>query len=159
MLLDRHHRELFDFMVRQTADPELAADLTQETVLAAFRNVHHLADPACFRAWLYGIARDQLRMEWRRRRSHPSVSLDALIATSTPLPPVLRQHADHDAYYKRALILRTLDAMHPANCEALLPRCLWGFTGEDVARIVDITPAAARKRITRGIHEFRRLYV
>lgn len=157
MLLNRHHPELFGFLVRQTADPELAADLTQETALAAFRNFNQLTDPGCFRAWLYGIARNQLRMEWRRRL-HQTVSLDALLAEPSAIPLTARQHDDHAAWHDRELILPVLDAMQPAHCEALLLRCMWGFTGDEVARIVDITPAAARKRITRGTHEFRQLY-
>ncbi len=158
VLVDRYHAPLLQYLTRQTGHPELAADLTQETFLAAFRCLDQLADDGAFAAWLYGIARNQLRMEWRRRRLRRLVSLDWLPAllerdTSALRLPDTSQHCEESDGIQRAL-----DCLSPPLREALLLHSLGGFSGEEVARILGISPAAARKRISRAAAEFRRQY-
>ena len=53
-----------------------AEDVLQETRLAAFRGFSALRDPATFRAWIIGIARNKCADHFRSRPS--TVSLDAL---------------------------------------------------------------------------------
>ena len=48
--------------------------------------------------------------------------------------------------------------MSPKLREALLLHSLWGFPGGEVARILGVSPAAARQRICRAKEEFDRHY-
>jgi RNA polymerase sigma-70 factor (ECF subfamily) len=157
-LVDRHHAGLLRFLRRQTGDPDLAADLAQETFLAAFRCRHQLRDEAAFPAWLLGIARNQVRMEWRRRGLRRFVSLDWLSPGVEAVLPGLRRPDATRACHERDGIQRALDAMSPALREALLLHGLCGFSGGEVAAILGISPEAARKRIVRAEAEFRRRY-
>lgn len=157
-LVDLHHAGLVRFLTRQTGEPELAADLAQETFLAAFRHRHQLADPSAFAAWLFGIARNQLKMEWRRRRLRRAISLDWL-----PLGLENGNHALQRAdavatTVERDQIQRALDALSPPLREALLLHSLCGFSGGEVGTILGISPDAARKRIARAEAAFRRGY-
>jgi RNA polymerase sigma-70 factor (ECF subfamily) len=48
LLVVRHHAPILRYLARQTGDPELAADLAQETFLDAFRSLDQLvADYGC----------------------------------------------------------------------------------------------------------------
>ena len=63
----RHVREVLGFMMRRTADPEVAADLTAETFAAAIvarRRFRPSGAPAG--AWLFAIARRKL-VDYQRR--------------------------------------------------------------------------------------------
>ncbi len=154
-LVDRHHAALLRYLCRQTGDPELAADLAQETFLAAFRHRGQLADEGAFAAWLFGIARNQLRMEWRRRKLRRLVSLDWLTSGGSATVPTL-QHPDASAgCQERDEIQQVLDGLSQTMREALLLHSLCGFTGGEVAQILGVTPAAARKRIVRAEQAFR----
>jgi RNA polymerase sigma-70 factor, ECF subfamily len=157
-LVDRHHAALLRFLRRQTGDAELAADLAQETFLAAFRCRHQLRDEAAFPAWLLGIARNQLRMEWRRQKLRRFVSLDWLPPGLEGIVPGLRRPDPARASHERDAIQRALDGMSPTLREALLLHGLCGFKGGEVASILGITPEAARKRISRAEADFRRRY-
>lgn len=157
-LADRHHAALLRFLRRQTGDTELAADLAQETFLAAFRCRHQLRDETAFMAWLLGIARNQLRMEWRRRRMRKLISLEWLPPGVEACLPGMRRSDATRACHERDGIQRALDAISPTLREALLLHALCGFTGGEVAGILGITPEAARKRIVRAEAEFRRHY-
>ena len=157
-LVDRHHAPLLRYLTRQTGDAELAADLAQETFLAAFRSLGQLTDDGSFAAWLYGIARNRLRMEWRRRRLRRVVSLDWLPSGVEAVIPALRRPDVSRSYADRDVIQRALDTLSPPLREALLLHDLGGFGGEEVARILGISPAAARKRIVRAEAAFRRAH-
>lgn len=155
--VNRHYAPLLRFLTRQTGDAELAADLTQDSFFAAFRAIDQLADERSFTAWLYQIARNQLRMEFRRRRLRRFISLDWLAAQGEARLPVSHR-SDTSAAHERDDIQRVLDDLSPALREALLLHDLCGFTSTEVAAILNVSPAAARKRIARAAAEFRRRY-
>lgn len=154
-LVDRHYAALLRYLRRQTGDAELAADLAQETFLAAFRHREQLANEGAFAAWLFGIARNQLRMEWRRRKLRRLVSLDWLTARGIATMSTLQRPDASVSCEERDDIQRALDGLSSTLREALLLHGLCGFTGGEVARILGITPAAARKRIARAEQAFR----
>lgn len=157
-LIDRHYAAVLRFLTRQTGDPELAADLTQACFLDAYRSRHQLADPDAFTAWLFGIARNQLRMEWRRRGLRRLVSLDWLTSRATDTMPALSRNDETTALHERDRIQQTLDELSPTLREALLLHNLCGFRGGEVAAILGISADAARKRIVRAEAEFRDRY-
>ena len=154
-LIDRHYAPLLRYLARQTGDPDLAADLAQDTCLAAYRARDQIAEDGSFAAWLYGIARNRLRMEWRRRRLRQLVSLDWLAAGMEAALPALRRPDASHACDRRDAIQRALDTLSPLLREALLLHALGGFSGEEIARILGVSPAAARKRICRAEAAFR----
>jgi len=63
-----HHAEIYSYLSRMLRDDELAADLTQETFVKAFRAFDTLADQDRARAWLYQIAGHTALDELRRRK-------------------------------------------------------------------------------------------
>ena len=67
-LFARHHDEVYRYLVRMLHDPELAADLTQDAFVKAFRAQRALQDRTQARAWLYQIARRVALDELRHRR-------------------------------------------------------------------------------------------
>jgi RNA polymerase sigma factor (sigma-70 family) len=67
-LFARHHTEIYAYLTRMLRDPELAADLTQDAFVKAYRAYESLEDPAHARAWLYQIAHRVALDELRRRK-------------------------------------------------------------------------------------------
>ncbi len=58
--------------------PEIAEDLTQETMLLVYRQAAALRDQERFRPWLYQIARNVLLQHWRKRgREVETVDIEA----------------------------------------------------------------------------------
>ena len=170
-LIDRYYAPLMRYLTRQSSDAELAADLTQATFLAAYRCRDQLAEEGAVGAWLFGIARNELRMEWRRRRLRRLVSLEWLAPRvegtaregECRAPPgsglaALRSADASEPCAERDRIQRVLDGLSPTLREALLLHSLCGFAGGEVAAIVGVSPAAARKRIARAEAAFRERY-
>jgi RNA polymerase sigma-70 factor (ECF subfamily) len=63
-----HHAEIHGYLARMVGDDELAADLTQETFVKAYRAFDTLQEMALARPWLYRIAGRTALDELRRRR-------------------------------------------------------------------------------------------
>ena len=51
-LFAKHHSEIHVYLLRMVRDPELAADLTQDAFVKAYRNYDTLEKPENARAWL-----------------------------------------------------------------------------------------------------------
>ncbi len=136
-------------------DAELAADLTQETFLDAWRDLERLADGRAVAPWLYRIARNNLLPHWRRRQP---VSLDDLAAADGAEPHPLRQADPTPTCDERALIAQVLSGLSTPLQEALLLHCQQGLTSEEVGQALAISGEAARKRIGRAKTQFRQDY-
>jgi len=79
ILLQRHEKRIFLFILRKVGDRERAGDLLQETFLRVIKSAANYSRKAKFTTWLYTIARnlsvDELRkMKHRRHRSLSSPS-------------------------------------------------------------------------------------
>ena len=65
-LFAKHHGEIYAYLLRMVRDPELAADLTQDAFVKAYRAYDSLEKPENARAWLYQIAH-RVALELRLR--------------------------------------------------------------------------------------------
>jgi RNA polymerase sigma factor (sigma-70 family) len=90
-LYDRRARLIRAICYDATRDPHLAADLTQEVFLRAYKNLRRLHAPDKFAAWLVGIARQVCREHRRKRgredRAMAGLTEELLGADHTADPP------------------------------------------------------------------------
>ena len=71
-LVERHQRDLYGFFVKNTRDPALAEDLTQDTLLKIYHLAWDYLPLGRFRGWMFRIARNLL-IDTVRRRSHDAL--------------------------------------------------------------------------------------
>ena len=104
-LMQRHGPRLFHYLVRQLQNETEAADLAQETFVRVYQHRSQFRVQQKFSTWLYTIATNLVRDQFRWRARHPQVSLearDAGLNTSLqdhlpgtqPSPDQQLQHAD-----------------------------------------------------------------
>ena len=62
-------------------------DLTQEIFITAWCKLSSLQEPARFKAWLYGIARNLIHNAFRRQSRNPVAGAESLEDTVAPAPP------------------------------------------------------------------------
>lgn len=75
-LVVRWEASLYRFVVRYLGDSEEARDICQEAFLKAYTNLDRFRGQAKFSSWLFQIALNQCRTQFRRKKSRPTVSLD-----------------------------------------------------------------------------------
>ncbi|MBK6830620.1 MAG: RNA polymerase sigma factor [Flavobacteriales bacterium] len=68
-LYECYFGDIFRFLLRRAGDRDLTNDLAQETFLKAMLALPRYQERGLpFRAWLYRIALNELRMHWRKRK-------------------------------------------------------------------------------------------
>jgi len=87
-LMQRHAPRLFNYLVRSLQNEDDAADIAQETFARVYLSREKFDPSQRFSVWLYTIASNLVRTQFRHRTRHPTVPLDAL-----PDTPTL-QHSD-----------------------------------------------------------------
>jgi len=124
-----------------------AADATQETFIAAWRQVRALRDPARLEAWLARIAVNAARMtvRGRRRRSVREIrGLDAVTLTVAADPgPTGFSPAEHDA----RTLAAALDRLDPDKRAILAMRHLEGKGIAEIAAALGIHEGTAKSRL------------
>jgi RNA polymerase sigma factor (sigma-70 family) len=154
VLYARHHDALLLFLVRRTADVEVALDLWAETFAQA------IAGRAKFRGtteaeaagWLFGIARRQLALYFRRGHAERR-ALDRLGLERPPadveLLAEIEQRARLDVL--RAELRFALETLSEPVREAVRLRVVDELPYAEVAVSLDISEQAARARVSRGL--------
>jgi RNA polymerase sigma-70 factor (ECF subfamily) len=80
ILLSRHRKPVYNFILRYVGDKETAEDLLQETFMRVIKGAEAYKRQAKFTTWLYTIARNLCVDQTRRRKHRKHASLDAPMA-------------------------------------------------------------------------------
>src|SRR5438093_632140 len=75
-----HYPGIYHYLLYLTGQAELAADLTQETFLQAWRHLDTFQGRAALRTWLHRIARREFLQALRCQRAHATLDEMAEIA-------------------------------------------------------------------------------
>lgn len=75
-LFDKYYSEILGYIYHCTFHSTVAEDLTSNVFLAVFRHLgRYRWRQVPFRAWLYRIATNEVRMYWRRQKRIKTISL------------------------------------------------------------------------------------
>lgn len=153
-LYERHRRPLLLFFVRRTADTELALDLWAETFAQAVvsRRACKATTDVERAGWLYGIARRQLALYYRRGHAERR-ALDRLNVERPPVDEHVEQQLVREAGLSdlRRELAGALDTLSEDTRAALELRVVHELPFADVARRLAITEPTARARVSRGL--------
>ncbi|MHB1001860.1 MAG: RNA polymerase sigma factor [Armatimonadota bacterium] len=73
VLVLRHHARLLDFVFRQVHNHEMAADIVQSTFVRIFENAASYRIKGSFKTWMYTIALNLIKDEYRKRSVRPEM--------------------------------------------------------------------------------------
>ncbi|HEX7473146.1 MAG TPA: RNA polymerase sigma factor [Candidatus Limnocylindrales bacterium] len=150
VLFTRHHAEIYAYLARMVREPEMAADLAQDTFVKAYRAYDTLEDPARARAWLYQIAHRVALDEFRRRRIVRFIPWTGESRGAAP-------SAEHIALEGRfsGEMERALRRMPERQRSALILAELHDLTGLELAAALGVSHVAARAILTRARESLR----
>lgn len=143
-LFDEHYPKLLRFFRSRVSSNAIAEDLAAETFADAYRGISKFQwRERPFGAWLYGIARNRLRMHYRSHREHDE------------LPDQLLQAGDD---YVDIDIRDALQRLDPDHRAAIEYRYILGLTGEEAAAAMDRSHGAFRALLHRATTAFKAEY-
>src|SRR6266700_3628508 len=155
-----------------TQDVQLTQDLCQETFLAAYRALPRMnGEELHFGSWLYRIALNQVRSEWRRRKHVTVLPFSSPQGSgndwgSAPLARRFEEPGEdlltseepfEDRVATRELVRRVLAQLPAASAICLLLDAE-GFTYNEIAEIQQDSLSAVRSRLSRARQAFQRIY-
>lgn len=148
-IMRRHRAAIFRLVTVCSGDPEEALDLTQDSFVAAYRNLARYNSARPLRPWLAAIALNRCR-DWRRRQRVRSVlSWGSVAAAAAPddAPGPDTIASDRDALGQ----LRREIARLPTKLrDVLVLRTIEGLSQAETADALGITIKAVETRLARA---------
>ncbi len=151
-LVRRYQRPLYSFVLGLVQDAELAADVTQESLVRAWRYLGRFEAERPFRPWLYRIAANRAASRRSRERARPTVPLEEL--TAEPVAPD-DPAGDLQRAELAAQVRWAIGQLSPQQREAMVLVELEGQTANDAAQVMGCSPATVRQHIFRGKKRLR----
>lgn len=160
-LVLQYQQVVYNVALRMLGERESAADVTQETFIAALRAIQTFHAGSSFRAWLLRIASNQACDQWRRTHRHVQESLDSLtdedephsasilstlIATGDQVNPE-ESLLTHEL---QELIARGLQTLPLEQRIAVILCDVQGLSYDEIAQTTVATLGTVRSRIARG---------
>jgi RNA polymerase sigma-70 factor (ECF subfamily) len=141
------HRSAVWLYCRRRVGMDRADDVMGEVFLTVWRRIDQAPPTPEALPWLYRICRLTVSNQWRStsRRWHLEAKLTAIRVTPpTPL-------ADHVVVREEVReVVRLLDGMRDSDAEILRLAAWEGLDTAEIATVLDITPDAAKQRLSRA---------
>lgn len=150
ILFAKHHGEIYAYLLRMLRDPELAADLTQDAFIKAYRAYDTLQKGENARAWLYQIAHRVALDDLRRRKIVRFLPFTGESKGSSPSAERLAMDVRLSGPLERALA-----SIPERQRAALLLAEVHDLTGLELAAALGISHVAARALLTRARQSLR----
>lgn len=147
-LVERTYRGVFALLRRLCGDPDLAADLTQETYRKAWDSLSGFDGRAQFSTWLCRIAYNTFLNHLRRpRRMVPlEEKHQATVADPAPAADETVDRLDAGDRLRRAVLAL------PEDLRFTVTALFWGdLPVKEVAEQEGVTPVAIRKRLKKAL--------
>jgi RNA polymerase sigma-70 factor (ECF subfamily) len=149
-LIRRYERRIYNYALRMVGHPDDAADLMQEIFMGACRNLPGYRGDGAFPAWLFRIASFRCTDYLRRRRQHaPFDEADgAVVSPDEPDVSLLATHANRE-------ITAALASLPAEQRHVVELKFFQGFTFEDIAGQLGISPNTAKTRLYTALRKLR----
>jgi RNA polymerase sigma-70 factor (ECF subfamily) len=150
-LFAKHHGEIYAYLVRMLRDSDLAADLTQDAFIKAYRAYDSLEKNENARAWLYQIAHRVALDELRRRKIVRMIPWTGESHGAAPSAERLAMDLRLSGPLERALA-----RIPERQRAALLLAEIHDLSGLELAAAMGVSHVAARAILTRARESLRR---
>ncbi|MBN1866297.1 RNA polymerase sigma factor [Candidatus Sumerlaeota bacterium] len=152
LLVERYSAKLMGYAYCLSHDYDVAADLTQETLIAAYDTLDCLEEPRKFAAWAAGIMRNKFR---NLGRSNPvrTLSLDQMVAKGFDPPDpasdasAVQSETDTSDAALDA-VRRCVEALPDKYRESLTLRYAGDLSYREIARFLGLKETTVTMRLT-----------
>jgi len=154
LLVDRYYDRLYGYLIRFLKDSDMAEDLLQETFLRVWKNRAEFRNIASFSTWIYTIAGNLARSEWRRRKRWRMIRLGPSRDEEEPEIELADEGIGPDSIVEIRMAVEELtEEVHKLPDryrEVVILRDIQGMTYEEIAGIVQVPVGTVKSRLNRG---------
>ena len=160
ILVQRYKNPLTNFVFRFLGDYESCNDVVQETMIKVYRYKDTYSSVAKFSTWVYTIAGNLARTEYRRQRRRNLFSINDYGEehSTYDLPDEsYRPDVITDSGIKDEIIQKALMKVKEAYREAVILRDVQGMSYEEISEILGVNEGTVKSRINRGRAQLQEL--
>ncbi len=147
-LVARYAKDLFRYAYWLCGDRQTAEDLTQETLLRAWKCRHQLNDEKAAKGWLLTILRRENARRFERAR---------LPEADVPVERVGEPRPDYDTSTEAFLLRRALGNLPVEYREPLLLQVIYGYSQQEIADRLGLSSPGVGTRLFRARHKLREM--
>lgn len=137
---------IVNYLYQLTGDYQRAADLSQETFLRVYFKADKYKPIAPFSSWIYAIASNLAKTDFKRRRRTAAISLDDIqygLEASTPSGESLDSGLVNN-------LRQALEGLNPRYRIPVVLKDIEGYSQEEIALIIKRPVGTVKARISRG---------
>jgi RNA polymerase sigma-70 factor, ECF subfamily len=163
VLLSRHRKPVYNFILRFVGDKETAEDLLQEAFMRVIKGAEAYKRQAKFTTWLYTIARNLCVDQTRRRKHRKHASLDAPMDTGDESGTLMDVIPSNEMASDRKSVNKQLHQTMQAAIEALseeqrevfLMREFLDMPFRQIADVVGVPENTVKSRMRYALEKLR----
>lgn len=160
ILIQRFKNPLTNYVYRFLGDYDSCVDVVQETFVKVYRYKDNYSSVAKFSTWIYTIAGNLARSEYKRKRRKSFFSINRYgeDEKTYDIPDEsYRPDVTADANLKKEIIQKALLKVSESYREAVILRDIQELSYEEIAQIIGIEVGTVKSRINRGRAELQKL--
>jgi RNA polymerase sigma-70 factor (ECF subfamily) len=158
-LVQRWEGSLYKFVYRYLGDAEEARDVCQDAFIKAYTNLHRFRGQAKFSSWLYQIALNQCRSQFRRQKARPTVSIDEddeqsrlrLVSADGVLPDDSAIHGERVRALQQALA-----QLPDEQRTVIILKQYHGMKFREIAEVLGTPESTVKSRLYHGLDALSR---
>ncbi|MHC4244789.1 MAG: RNA polymerase sigma factor [Planctomycetota bacterium] len=138
-LIEQYKAPLRYFIIRLSANSEMAEDIFQDTWLTVIRRIHTLKKLDAFSTWLYRIARNKVYQQLRRKKMLSKLDENITVPNNTDDEVFSPEDA--------AKIHKCLKELLSEHKEILMLRFLEQMSYKQISEVLNCNPGTVKSRI------------
>ncbi len=154
LLVDRYYNRIYTYLLRFLKDADTAEDLLQETFLRVWKKRSEFRNIASFSTWIYTIAGNLARSEWRRRKRWRMLRLGSAGGEEEPDLELPHEGIGPDRKVENRMaveeLVHELEKLPERYRQVVILRDIQGMTYEEIAGIVQVPVGTVKSRLNRG---------
>lgn len=163
ILLERHRKPVFNFLLRYVRTRATAEDLLQEVFLRVIKGAEKYQRQAKFTTWLYTIARNLCVDHSRRQKHRKAQSLDAPLTSDSDSGSLMDVIGDQQIGSDRRAVssqlgdkLKTaIDGLSDEQREVFLMREFLDMPFKEIAEVVGVPENTVKSRMRYALEKLR----
>jgi RNA polymerase sigma-70 factor (ECF subfamily) len=159
ILIQRFKNPLTNYVFRFLGDYESWVDVVQETFIKVYRYKDNYSSVAKFSTWVYTIAGNLAKTEYKRKQRRNLFSINSYGEESKTFEipdESFRPDVTVDSNMKNEIIQNALLKVRDSYREAVILRDIQGLSYEEIAEIIGIEVGTVKSRINRGRAELQK---
>ncbi len=151
-LVTTYQNRIFGFIMRMTANREIALDLTQDTFLAAYQNLRGFREDSSFSTWLHQIAANKTKNYLKRAKRE--VPLPENYDTPSE---AYRPDNDYDRKEQQKMLLEAIGTLPEKQRSTFNLRYFEQMKFDEIARAQEVSVSAAKTNFSEAMKKLKKI--